>query len=1060
MLVVIRIKSLLLIGLLCLFSTGQLTAQQVSIQRVEEMPNMPQPYLMADWKQIAFGYDSLAFDLDAGGEYLPLVKLYSNTTNYPEHGSFYQQTYVGQSLGHNEAINSLMALVGASLCGIDKSNQEGNNWVLMAEEFFNWKNGQDVYLNNVGGKSGNDFWYESMPNVLFYQLYSLYPGTGHFSEQFLTVADRWLEAVFVMGGSTAPWAKPYMNYRAFNLETMLPRPDGVPEPGASGALAWIFYQAYNQSGMEKYRIAAELCMEFFSELDENPVYEVQYLYGAIMAARMNGELGTRYDLEKIMNWCFDTGPLRVWAHTEGWGITVGSWNGLDFSGINGAISKPGNTTFGDYAFLMNSFQQAGILPPVVRYDDRYARAIGKYLLNMSNSARLFYSKYLPSENQDGSAWSQMNDPNSYIAYEAVRQYKDGLSPFATGDALQGGWAPTNLSLYSSSAVGYLASILETTNVEGILKFDLLKTDFFHDEAYPSYLIYNPHATARQIDIDAGADLVDLYDAVSNQVIYSSVSGNTQLMINPDEALVVVLIPSGSALSREGNKMLCQGLVIDYILPTPVSLPLRLKALAARDTLITVADEGTSIYCTADNSDPGEISYVWMEKGVEIGSGKDSLVWTSPKTPGSYYIKCTLSNQSGDIISDSVKIEVLDFINTLPEIEKISLDPSRVDLGDTARLSCSARDPDGGEVAYLWSAVSGSFTESNRASTTWNAPDNQGEYKIYCEVSDKHGGSALDSIIVRVSDLSGYERGSLIAHYPFNYNVNDYSGNDNHGIKQNVSFINIRDGAYDFNGFNSVVEVPSNDDLNCNEAITICFWMKATQLFERETYPVSHGLWHRRWKVSVSNGKVRWTIRTNDKGSTVITDLDSSTPVEKDRLFQVTATYDGLYSDLYIDSEFEGFLNQSGLIEDADVALTIGQAEPDVGGYNFKGVLDEFRIYDYALSHEDIKEAYQEDLLVSREEGISLPHEFSVSPNPFHERTYISYQLFNETNVWIEILDIRGKTVRILFGGRQGAGRFRIAWDGKDGSGEYVAKGLYLCTIKLDNALFTQKIVYN
>jgi len=542
-------KNILYTVLMIILAVNCAFSQQINIPRVDEMPNMPQPYSMRDWKQVAIGYDSLVFNPDIQGEHLPLVKLYSNTYNYPEHGSFYMQTYVGQTLGHNESINSLPGIIGASLCGIDKLNQDGNNWVLMMEEFFNWKNGQFVYGNNVSQKTGHDWWYDCIPNVFFYQLYSLYPETGHFSEQFIQVADSWLEAVYALGGSTTPWSPPYMNYRAFSLENMEPLLEGVPEPGASGALAWIFYQAYTQTGIEKYRIGAELCMEFFSEWEENPAYEIQYLYGAITAARMNGELGTDYDLEKIMNWCFDLGPLRIWAHTLGWGIVNGNWGGLDVAGLNGALSKPENTTFGDYAFLMNTFQQAGVITPLVRYDDRYARAMGKYLLNMANSSRLFYPKYLPDENQDGSDWSAQYDPNSYIAYEAVRQYKDGKSPFATGDALAGGWAPTNHSLYSSSSVGYLGSILQTTNVEGILSFDLLKTDFFHEEAYPSYLIYNPHSTAKKVNIDVGSEMTDIYDVVTNAVLYTSVSGTAQVSVDPDEAVVLVHIPAGSVMTQ-------------------------------------------------------------------------------------------------------------------------------------------------------------------------------------------------------------------------------------------------------------------------------------------------------------------------------------------------------------------------------------------------------------------------------------------------------------------------------------------------------------------------------
>jgi hypothetical protein len=45
---------------------------QLTIQRVELMPNEPSPYFMRDWKSVAQGYDSLAYDITKSGDYLPL----------------------------------------------------------------------------------------------------------------------------------------------------------------------------------------------------------------------------------------------------------------------------------------------------------------------------------------------------------------------------------------------------------------------------------------------------------------------------------------------------------------------------------------------------------------------------------------------------------------------------------------------------------------------------------------------------------------------------------------------------------------------------------------------------------------------------------------------------------------------------------------------------------------------------------------------------------------------------------------------------------------------------
>jgi len=160
-------------------------AQQIPIARIELMPNLPQPYQMRNWKKVALGYDSLVFDFQLQGQYLPLIWWQNNTVNYPEHSSFGLHTVVGTTVPSSaEAINVLPAVIGASLVGIDKSNQNGNNWVLMCEEWFNRRPEENVYLNHPVASSGADWWYDTMPNVFFYQIYDLYPNTGDFAHQF------------------------------------------------------------------------------------------------------------------------------------------------------------------------------------------------------------------------------------------------------------------------------------------------------------------------------------------------------------------------------------------------------------------------------------------------------------------------------------------------------------------------------------------------------------------------------------------------------------------------------------------------------------------------------------------------------------------------------------------------------------------------------------------------------------------------------------------------------------------------------------------------------------
>lgn len=543
-------------------------AQQIKIERIEQMPNKPEPYIMRNWKQVALDYDSIAFNFHLDGKYLPLTFLHNNSINFPDRESYFQKSYVGnKGCLKAESVSTLMAIIGSTLCGMDMTNFYGKNWVMMSEDFFNSKSGLNLYGNiaSENPSTGSDWWYETIPNILFYQLYYLYPQTGNFKDQFTIVANKWIQCISALGGRINPRVLPNMNHRSFNFNTMTPYDESVKEPEAAGALGWIFYNAYIQTKKQKYLDYAKLCIETFSLFSENPSYELQYLYGTVTAARMNAEQGTTYDIEKMMNWCFDVGTLRKWRHLIGWGASVGKWGSSDACGLIGGISKPDDTEWGDFSFLMNTMQQIGILPVAARYDSRFARAIGKYILNAANSCRLFYSAYLPAVNQDkeGLEWAVEYDRKSSIGYEALRQYKDWYSPFATGDATLYGWNDTNLGLYSSASVGYVGGIVEKTDIEAVLKIDLLKTDFFHAPAYPTYLYYNPYDKDKKIKIDLSEGYYDIYDTVSKKFLNKGVSGIYDIYIPKDDAVIIVLVPKESKISCKRGRLYANNIIIDY-----------------------------------------------------------------------------------------------------------------------------------------------------------------------------------------------------------------------------------------------------------------------------------------------------------------------------------------------------------------------------------------------------------------------------------------------------------------------------------------------------------------
>jgi|AntRauTorckE6833_2_1112554.scaffolds.fasta_scaffold04420_2 hypothetical protein len=1030
--------------LLVSFLPIQVNAQQIEINRINQMPDFPTPYIMRDWEEVTKEYDSFVFDVDATGQYLPLLFFRNNTVNYPNDISFGLHTVVGTtSPTSGEAINVIPAITGATLVGIDKSDQDGYNWVRMSREFFNNRPEENVYLNHPSAESGDDWWYATMPSVFFYQLYDLYPETEDFNYQLRSVADQWLTAIEKMGGSATPWEVPYMDYRGWYLSTMTPYTGGVKEPEAAGALAWMLYHAYKETGEERYRIGAEWAMEFLNDYPSNPSYELQLLYGTYIAAKMNAELGTEYDVEKMLNWNFDVGQLRQW------GSIIGNWGGLDVSGLIGEVN--GNN---DYAFSMNTFQQAGALLPLLRYDDRFANALGKWMLNASNASRLFYVDYLPTSKQDSDKWASEYDTSSVLGHEAMRESKFGLSPYATGDTIDGGRGATNLTLYSSSHVGIFGSIIDTTNVEGILKLDLLKTDFFRDEAYPTYLVYNPYDIQQTITLDVGESSRDVYETTTNNFIQTGVVGESNITIPALSSYIIVLAPGGGTVSYEYNKMLVDDVIVDYMSgQTLENYPPRLKSLASAAKQL-LKNDSTSIYLTAVDLDEDDLQYTWSaEEGHFVGDGA-TITWVAPEETGNYTIQAQVSDGKSEPITQQIRVEVIENFNAAPKIQSLKADPRKIDLGGSSNIQCMANDEDGDEISIDWETTAGTI-QGTGEEITWTAPGQEGNYYIKCLANDSAGATAADSIAVSVRDLSETSSGKLLLFLPFNGGAVDASGNENevmvNGATLTTDRFDAAQNAYRFDGSNDNIRVSNSEALNFSEAISLNFWINVSTFYEREQYPISHGNWENRWKISISDNRIRWTINTTEG----ITDLDSESTIERNQWYNITAYYSGEDLELYINGKLDAFKYWDGDINPSPFDLTIGQVLPNNNQYNFNGKIDDVRLYDYPLSLQEIAAFYE--LGTTIEEGNGERPEQTLLhqnyPNPFNPSTTISFTLKEAGNVSLKIYNMLGQQVDEVIQQKLSSGAYTIRYDASS-----LSSGMYIYRLITMGTTQTQKMI--
>lgn len=304
------------------------------------MPNLPTPFAMCDWKRIARDYDALVFDHAASGELLPLI-WDDPTGEAPGFGLYTIPRHPMQGpnghLEYHEAINCMAAVVGASLVGIDKRQQDGRDYVGMCLRYF-WpreSGGGDLFTNIVAHFAGaysptRSMWYFLFPNMLASMLVDLYPSHGDLDDCVRRSADR--IAGMVPALETGEW---YKGFDFAAAEAVAGHP--FVKGDATAGVAWIELMAWARFGDEEYLQSAMCMMDTLSRCQRSPFYEVLLPFGVTVAARMNAEHGTAYDVTRLLDWCLDGES----ACRPGRGVIADRWDEYDVHGLQGSITDGG-----------------------------------------------------------------------------------------------------------------------------------------------------------------------------------------------------------------------------------------------------------------------------------------------------------------------------------------------------------------------------------------------------------------------------------------------------------------------------------------------------------------------------------------------------------------------------------------------------------------------------------------------------------------------------------------------------------------------------------------------
>ena len=230
---------------------------------------------------------------------------------------------------------------------------------------------------------------------------------------------------------------------------------------------------------------------------------------------------------------------------------------------------------------------------------------------------------------------------------------------------------------------------------------------------------------------------------------------------------------------------------------------------------------------------------------------------------------------------------------------------------------------------------------------------------------------------------------LVAHYPFNGNSNDMSGNGNNGVVNNATLTSDRFGnsnkAYLFNGSSSYITVPNSSSLTASTyQLTICAWVKINQFTGSPNKAASivdksastsgdWGLFYQDFDANTSVENLRYGgyLRVGNTISSV--GLHTSSIVSSNQWVHLVFTIDGNSgSNYYINGVGESPGGNGGnnfSLWPNSANMFIGRSGTAAGNYYgflgsnynyFNGVIDDVRIYNRALNSNEVNYLFNQN----------------------------------------------------------------------------------------------------
>ncbi|MFI8378311.1 LamG-like jellyroll fold domain-containing protein [Leeuwenhoekiella sp. NPDC079379] len=290
--------------------------------------------------------------------------------------------------------------------------------------------------------------------------------------------------------------------------------------------------------------------------------------------------------------------------------------------------------------------------------------------------------------------------------------------------------------------------------------------------------------------------------------------------------------------------------------------------------------------------------------------------------------------------------------------------------------------------------------------------------------------------------------NLVAHLKFEDNILDSSENLNHpAVAGNISFDSgqIDEQALVLNGSDTYLQLPP-DVVNFQE-ITIASWV----------YWGGGAAWQRIFDFgnnnqqfvyltpfAASTGALRFGINDGNGQQ----NLNATSPLPENEWAHVAVTLSPSGGKLFVNGELvDASTSVTKTPRDFKPILNyIGKSQsPDA---LFNGRIDDFKIFNYTLTEESVKDLYENKSLALDicDDCVAA---FSVWPNPVNDILNVDFNSLANGPVTLEIYDLQGKILKTKIIKSSDSGNFSVS---------DLAVGMYILKVKSENKTSVKKIV--